>query len=87
LAQLVQERRLIVSRDAIRRTTVPAGDPVGTVGVSIDDAGQVLLLMSDETGEALQAALSPGQAARLGWNLIWLAQPKSAATQPPCRAS
>jgi hypothetical protein len=64
---------------AIKRCTLPAGEPAGTVSVAVDDAGQVVLLLSDEHGEALEAALSSGQAARLGWNLIYLAEPKGAA--------
>jgi hypothetical protein len=76
-----------VSRNAIRRCTVPAGEPAGTVSVATDDAGQVTLMLSDEHGDALQAALSHGQAARLAWHLLSLSEPRSAASWPAPAAS
>jgi hypothetical protein len=68
-----------LSRNTIRRTTVPTGEPVGTVAVGTDDAGQITLLLSDDNGEALEAALSLRQASALAWQLLSLAEPKSAA--------
>lgn len=48
-----------------------------------DLGGQIILLLSDDAGGALEAALSPKQASALAWNLLALSEPKSAAAMEP----
>jgi hypothetical protein len=65
----------VSQRATVKHCQAPAGTPAGVL-VSVDDALQITLMISDDRGEAMEVALSTCQAASVGWHLLSLAEPR-----------